>query len=53
MKLANYPFQTNARFSLSLWLKRLPGESWAGYVRARRASLCQWLGLLKECRYDE
>jgi hypothetical protein len=53
MDLANYPLQTNARFSLLRWLKRLPGESWFGYIRARRASLCQWLGLLKECRYDK
>lgn len=51
MKLAGYAFQTDARFSLSRWLKRLPGESWSGYFRARRASLCQGLGLLKDCRY--
>jgi hypothetical protein len=51
MELANYPLLTDARFSLSRWLKRLPGESWAGYFRARRASLCQGLGLLKECQY--
>ena len=53
MALANYPLQANGRFSLLRWLKRLPGESWNGYVRARRASLCQMLGLLKECRYDK
>jgi hypothetical protein len=53
MELAGYELQTNARFSLGRWLKRLPGESWFGYVRARRASLCQWLGLLKDCRYDQ
>jgi hypothetical protein len=52
MELANYPFQTNARFSLVRWFKRLPDESWSGYLRARRASLCQGLGLLKECRYN-
>ena len=52
MELADYPFQTVAHFSLPRWLNRLPGESWAGYVRARRASLCQGLGLLKESRYD-
>jgi hypothetical protein len=52
MKLAGYPLQTNARFSLWRWLKRLPGESWAGYFRGRRASLSQALGLLKESRYD-
>jgi hypothetical protein len=51
MVLADYPFQTDARFSPGRWLKRLPGESWNGYVRSRRASLCQWLGLLKECNY--
>jgi hypothetical protein len=53
MKLANYPLQTDARFSLSRWLKRLPRESLGGYLRARRASICQWLGWLRECRYDE
>ncbi len=53
MELANYPLQTDGRFSLLRWLKRLPGESWSGYIRARRASLCQLLGLLKECRYDK
>jgi len=52
MKLADYPLRTDARFSLWRWLKRLPGESWLGYLRGRRASLCQALGLLKECRYD-
>jgi hypothetical protein len=52
MELADYPLQTDGRFSLWRWLKRLPGESWNGYIRARRASLCQCLGLLKECRYD-
>lgn len=52
MELAGYSFQTDARFSLRRWLKRLPGESWSGYLRARRGSLCQWLGLLKDCRYD-
>ncbi len=51
MKLANYPLQTDARFSLLRWLKRLPGESWSGYFRARRASLFQGLGLLRECQY--
>jgi hypothetical protein len=51
MELAGYPLQTNARFSLKRWLARLPGESGSGYVRARRASICQGLGLLKECRY--
>lgn len=51
MELAGYRLQSNARFSLLRWLKRLPGESWFGYFRARRGSLFQWLGLLKECRY--
>jgi hypothetical protein len=51
MELANYPLQTDARFSLLRWLKRLPGESWSGYFRARRSSLCQGLGLLKDSRY--
>lgn len=53
MELAGYPLQTGGRFSLIHWLKRLPGESWNGYFRSRRASLCQGLGLLKECRYDK
>jgi hypothetical protein len=51
MELAGYTFRSNGRFSLGRWLKRLPDESWTGYFRARRASLCQWLGLLKECNY--
>jgi hypothetical protein len=53
MELAGYPLQTDGKFSLKRWLKRLPNESWNGYFRARRASLCQGLGLLKECRYDK
>jgi hypothetical protein len=52
MEIAGYPLATDARFSLWRWLKRLPAESWTGYFRARRASLEQWLGLIKECRYD-
>jgi hypothetical protein len=51
MELAAYPLQTDGRFSLGRWLRRLPGESWKGYLRARRASLCQLLGVLKECKY--
>jgi PAS domain S-box-containing protein len=51
MDLAGYSLQTDARFSLRRWFRRLPGESWYGYVRARRASLCQGVGLLKECRF--
>lgn len=53
MEIAGYSLQTDAKFSLRRWLKRLPDESWEGYVRARRASLGQWLGLVKECRYDK
>ena len=52
MELADYPLQTNGRFSLRRWFKRLPGESWTGYFRARRASFCQFMGWLKECRYN-
>lgn len=51
MALSGYTFQTGGRFSLRRWLRRLPGESWIGYLRARRGSLCQWLGWLQECRY--
>ena len=51
MALAGYSLQTSGRFSLSRWLRRLPNESRAGYLRARRASLCQSLGWLEECRY--
>ena len=51
MALAAYPLQTGGRFSLRRWLKRLPGESWEGYLRARRGSLCQLFGWLKECNY--
>lgn len=52
MEIAGYPLQTPARFSLRRWLKRLPNESWEGYLRARRGSIAQWLGLLKDCRYS-
>jgi len=52
MQLAGYSLQTEGKFSLSRWLKRLPGESWIGYLRARRGSLCQLAGLLEHCRYD-
>ena len=48
MELAGYLFETDARFSLWRWLKRLPG-----YLRSRRISLRQALGLLKECWYSE
>ncbi len=53
MELAGYALQTRGRFSLIGWLKRLPGESWVGYLRARRASFCQFMGWLKECRYHD
>ena len=52
MQLAGYSLQTDGRFSLTRWLKRLPDESWGGYLRARRASLCQLAGLLEHCRYN-
>jgi hypothetical protein len=51
MVIADYPLQTDARFSLARWLKRLPGESWSGYFRARRASVSQWRGWIPECNY--
>jgi hypothetical protein len=51
MRLAGYPLETEAGFSLARWCKRLPGESWMGYLRARRGSLCQLTGLLADCRY--
>jgi hypothetical protein len=51
MLLADYPLQTSGRFSLARWLTRLPKESRTGYFRARRASFCQLIGGLKECRY--
>jgi Sulfotransferase family len=50
MESAGYMLRTDACFSLWHWLKRLPGESLKGYLRSRRDSLRQWLGLLKECR---
>ncbi len=53
MEIAGYALETSAKFSIWRWLKRLPDESWSGYGRARRASFCQWLGLIKECRYDK
>jgi hypothetical protein len=52
MRLMGYQLQTDGRFSLRRWLKRLPSESWSGYLRARRGSLCQIMGLLEHCRYD-
>ncbi|HEV2331257.1 MAG TPA: sulfotransferase [Verrucomicrobiae bacterium] len=53
MELNGYQLRTHARFSLLRWLKRLPDESLKGYLRARRDSLRQGLGLLKECRFDD
>jgi hypothetical protein len=52
MRLAGYALQTDGKFSFTRWLKRLPGETWGGYLRARRASLSQQAGLLEHCRYD-
>jgi len=52
MKIAGYPLDTDCKFSLSRWSRRMSGESWGGYIRARRGSLCQWAGLLEDCRYD-
>ena len=53
MELANHPLQTGGRFSLSRRLKKMPGESRGGYIRARFTSLCELLGLLKDSRYDQ
>lgn len=52
MSIAGYEPLTDEKFSLHRWARRLPGESWGGYLRARRGSLCQMAGLLKDCRYD-
>jgi Sulfotransferase family len=52
MQIAGYNFETDCRFSFARWSKRMSGESWGGYLRARRGSLCQWAGLLEDCRYD-
>jgi hypothetical protein len=52
MLMAGYQLRSDGRFSFKRWLKRLPGESCGGYLRARRASLCQLAGLLEDCRYD-
>ena len=52
MQFVGYPLQTDGRFSFTRWVKRLPGETRGGYLRARRASLCQLAGLLEHCRYD-
>jgi hypothetical protein len=52
MKITGYQTQTDAGFSFSRWARRLPSESWSGYLRARRGSLCQMAGVLEDCRYD-
>ncbi len=52
MQLAGYQMQTGGKFSFGRWSKRLPGESWSGYLRARRGSLCQLAGALEDCRYN-
>jgi hypothetical protein len=53
MALAGYELQTEARFSFRRWARRLKGESWRGFLRARKSSLCHMAGLLEECRYDQ
>lgn len=52
MRLAGYQPQTDGKFSFARWSKRLPGESWPGYLRARRGSLCHLAGTLKKCKHD-
>jgi len=52
MEIAGYEPMTDAKFSVPRWARRLPGESWRGYLRARKSSLCQMAGLLEDCRYD-
>jgi hypothetical protein len=52
MALAGYGLESDAKFSLRRWGKRLQGESWRGYLHARKSSLCQLAGLIQECRYD-
>lgn len=53
MELAGYPLLTGGRFSISRWLRGLPGESLDGYFRDRRDSIRQAVGLLTECRFSE
>jgi hypothetical protein len=53
MQLAGYQPQTNGKFSLLKWCRRLPGESLGGYFRSRRGSLSQIAGLLEDCRYEK
>ena len=52
MQIAGYQPETDCRFSFSRWSRRMSGESWGGYLRARRGSLCQLAGFLEDCRYD-
>jgi hypothetical protein len=52
MQIAGYRPDTDCRFSFARWSTRMSGESWGGYLRARRGSLCQLAGLLEGCRYD-
>ncbi len=52
MLIAGYQPQTDARFSFGRWVKRLAGESWSGYLRARKSSLCQMAGVLEDCNYN-
>lgn len=52
MNLTGYPLLTGGRFSWRRWARPLPHESWSGYLRARKSSLCQWGGLLEDCRYE-
>jgi hypothetical protein len=52
MQIAGYQAETDGKFSFARWCKRMSGESWAGYVRARRGSACDLAGFLQDCRYD-
>jgi hypothetical protein len=52
MQIAGYQPETDCKFSLARWCRRMSGESWGGYLRARRGSLLQLAGLLEDCRYD-
>jgi hypothetical protein len=52
MQMLGYQPETDGKFSFARWFKRMSGESWRGYQRARTASLCQLTGLLQDCRYD-
>jgi hypothetical protein len=52
MTMAGYRLQSDAAFSFKRWAQRLPGESWNGYLHARKSSLCQMTGWLEDCRYN-